>query len=94
MGVDYSYAHAAALYRQLPNESRLALKQEPANEWSVEAYFLSVIEYEFRLFAWAMGGKESEEPKPLPLPGENEKKKREADEIRATIEFVKGVLGE
>ena len=92
MGIDYSFAHAACLLTQLPRDSRIARLEDPNNAWSVEAYLIRRLEYDFRLFAWAMGGGNGDEPEPLAAPGDAARKADEMQAIKANMEFVKGVL--
>lgn len=52
MGEAYTAAHAAALVRMLPRESRLARVESPALEWSEAEYLLARIEHTLRVLAW------------------------------------------
>lgn len=94
MGVNYTYAHAAALLAQLPSTSRLRVKWDPDAAWDEQTRILAHIEYSLRMLRWsftkdARMGKNK--PKPLPSPGER-KARRERIE-GADKALVDKVLG-
>ena len=67
---------ASILAAQLPHDSRTRRAIDPAREWSVEAHFLRLVEYEMRMLLWGMSDpkKRGEKPQPILSPAEEQDK--------------------
>lgn len=89
MGTGFTYAHAAALMRQLPRESRVAAKLNPDSMWSMGEHMLASLIDRADVLIWQNtedGRKGKNRPKQIPRPKDVDKlEKRMAGTDREAI---------
>lgn len=86
----------AALWKELPAESRTMRRHAPALQWSATDYLLWRVEFQLRSLSWGMADKKARgpEPKPLKTPAQlAEAARRQASALanRAQIDRVLGM---
>lgn len=87
---------AAALWSQLPADSRCAKLQAPELGWTSGDYLLWHIEFQLRNLTWALQydkKRPQPKPQPLPTPGRLAEAHRKADAAMAAKEELDRLLG-
>lgn len=85
----------AALWSQLPRESRTVRREAPDREWGTSDYLLWLVEFHLRALRWMLSDEKSRgpEPRPLPDPARRAEAMRRRDSAMASRDEIDEAFG-
>lgn len=86
----------AALWANLPRESRAVARRSPDARWSDAEWMLWALEYDVRSLAWRLsedGRKGRNMPRPLDTPGQVADARRKAERALSSRDEIDRMLG-